>query len=56
MRNISGHNSIIDAMAINEDNVLVTGGDDGTMMFWDWGSGYNFQNFQSQPQPGSIAA
>lgn len=26
------------------------------MKFWDWSSGYNFQGFQSQPQPGSIAA
>jgi pleiotropic regulator 1 len=43
-------------MAINEDGVLVTGGDDGTMKFWDWSSGYNFQSLMSQPQPGSIAA
>lgn len=43
-------------MAINEDGVLVTGGDDGTIKFWDWSSGYNFQNIISQPQPGSIAA
>jgi pleiotropic regulator 1 len=43
-------------MAINEDGVLVTGGDDGTLKFWDWASGYNFQNIMSQPQPGSIAA
>ena len=30
-------------MAINPDGILVTGGDDGTMKFWDWGSGYNYQ-------------
>lgn len=53
---MSGHNSIIDSMAINDDGVLVTGGDDGTMKFWDWSSGYNFQSLVSQPQPGSIAA
>ncbi len=35
---------------------MVTGGDDGTLKFWDWGSGYNFQGITSQPQPGSIAA
>jgi pleiotropic regulator 1 len=43
-------------MAINQDGVLVTGGDDGTMKFWDWPSGYNYQEMISQPQPGSIAA
>ena len=41
---------------INEDNVLVSGGDDGTLKFWDWQSGYNFQDILSQPQPGSISA
>lgn len=43
-------------MAINQDGVLVSGGDDGTMRFWDWPSGYNYQEHISQPQPGSIAA
>lgn len=43
-------------MAINQDGVLVSGGDDGTMRFWDWSSGYNYQDFVSQPQPGSISA
>lgn len=31
LRNISGHNSIINAVAINEDNVFVTGGDNGSI-------------------------
>jgi pleiotropic regulator 1 len=26
------------------------------MKFWDWNSGYNFQNVNAVPQPGSIAA
>lgn len=43
-------------MAVNQDGVLVSGGDDGTIKFWDWKSGYNFQDVISQPQPGSIAA
>ena len=43
-------------MAINQDGVLVTGGDDGTMKYWDWSSGYNYQDTISHPQPGSIAA
>ena len=29
-------------------------GDNGTVYFWDWRSGYNFQKFQTQVQPGSI--
>jgi len=32
---------------------MVTG-DNGTMHFWDWKSGYNFQRLQSAVQPGSI--
>ena len=56
LRNFAGHNAIINTMAINEDNVLVSGGDDGSLHFWDWKSGYNFQRLHSKPQPGSIAA
>ncbi len=26
------------------------------MKFWDWDSGYNFQDVMGKPQPGSIAA
>lgn len=54
LRNISGHNSIVNCMAINPDNVLVTGGDNGTMYFWDWKTGYNFQQHMTTPQPGSL--
>jgi len=42
LRNMSGHNAIINTCAINSDNVLVTGGDNGSLNFWDWKSGYNF--------------
>ena len=28
--------------------------DNGSMFFWDWRSGYNFQKLQTQVQPGSI--
>jgi hypothetical protein len=72
--NFSGHNAIINAMAVNRDSVvrrwptrllpgllcarlllmavrvspppllqLVSGGDNGSMNFWDWKTGYNFQ-------------
>ena len=33
-------------MAANADGVLVSGADNGTMYFWDWKTGYNFQRFQ----------
>jgi pleiotropic regulator 1 len=40
---------------VNRDGVLFTGGDDGSMKFWDWKTGYNFQTTQTTVQPGSLA-
>lgn len=54
IQNLSGHTAIINTLSLNQDNVLVSGGDNGTMHFWDWKSGYNFQRLQSAVQPGSI--
>eukprot|EP01136_Pigoraptor_vietnamica_P006720 Opistho-1_new@39983 len=54
IQNLSGHNALIDSMALNQDDVLVSGGDNGSMRFWDWRSGYNFQELQSPVQPGSL--
>jgi pleiotropic regulator 1 len=54
MRNLSGHRSILHTLAINNDNVLVSGADNGSMYFWDWKSGYNFQKIQTTAQPGSL--
>lgn len=54
MQNFSGHESVINTLAINQDNVLVSGGDDGTMAFWDWKTGYKFQELKSVVQPGSL--
>ncbi len=28
--------------------------DNGSLYFWDWKTGYNFQRLQTIPQPGSI--
>lgn len=56
MRKLEGHNTIINALAVNKDNVLVSGGDNGSMYFWDWNSGYNFQQIQSKVQPGSLSS
>lgn len=55
LRNIAGHNAIINAMALNTDNVLVTAADNGSMYFWDWATGYNFQQLKTTPQPGSLS-
>ncbi|GAB0096310.1 pleiotropic regulator 1 [Sergentomyia squamirostris] len=54
VQNLSGHSSIINCMAVNPDGVLVSGGDNGTLHFWDWRTGYNFQRAQAPVQPGSM--
>lgn len=54
IQNLDGHDAIVNALAINDDNVLVSGGDNGSMHFWDWRTGYNFQRLQSMAQSGSI--
>ena len=54
IQNMEGHNAIVNCMAANPDNVLVSAGDNGSMFFWDWRTGYNFQRTQAAAQPGSI--
>ncbi|CAA7028982.1 unnamed protein product [Microthlaspi erraticum] len=44
----------INAAAVNEDGVLVTGGDAGGLCFWDWKSGHSFQRAETIVQPGSL--
>jgi pleiotropic regulator 1 len=56
MQNFEGHNAIINTMAVNEENVFFSGGDNGSMSFWDWKSGYRFQAFDTTAQPGSLDA
>ncbi|XP_047334980.1 protein pleiotropic regulatory locus 1-like [Impatiens glandulifera] len=51
---LSQQKTIINAMAVNEDGVLTTGGDNGSLWFWDWTSGHNFQQTQTIVQPGSL--
>ena len=53
-QNLTGHNAIVNCMAVNPDGVLVSGADNGTMHFWDWRTGYNFQRLQAPVQPGSL--
>jgi WD40 repeat protein len=52
LKNLSGHNSVINSVTINEDGVMVSGGDDGTLNFWDYETGYCFQRTQTVVQPG----
>lgn len=40
IQNLSGHNAIINCLAVNEEGVLVSGADNGTMSLWDWRTGY----------------
>lgn len=68
MQNFSGHGSIINTLATNKDGVLFSGGkvifnlylilfllgDNGSMYFWDYKTGYNFQQTQTKAQPGSL--
>ncbi|KAH7323737.1 WD40-repeat-containing domain protein [Rhexocercosporidium sp. MPI-PUGE-AT-0058] len=56
MQNFEGQNSIINTMSVNEDNVLFSGGDNGSMSFWDWKTGHRFQALDTTAQPGSLDA
>ncbi|KAJ7955121.1 protein pleiotropic regulatory locus 1 [Quillaja saponaria] len=51
---LSQQKTIINAMAVNEEGVLATGGDNGSLWFWDWKSGHNYQQAQTIVQPGSL--
>lgn len=54
IQNLSGHDSIVNSLATNDCDVLVSGADNGTLFFWDWRTGYNFQRLASPAQRGSI--
>ena len=55
MKTMKGHDgAIVNAIAVNSDNVLVSCADDGAMRFWDWKTGYCFQRAQAVAQPGSM--
>jgi pleiotropic regulator 1 len=47
LQNFTGHNTIINTVAVNSDGVTMSGGDNGSMHFWDWTTGYNFQKVQT---------
>ncbi|CAD7953933.1 unnamed protein product [Amoebophrya sp. A25] len=61
-RNIYGHDGIMNCCAIrdgdtpDQGSILVGGGDDGFLHFWDWKTGYLFQSIEGKPQPGSLSS
>ncbi|KAG5949327.1 Pleiotropic regulator 1 [Claviceps pazoutovae] len=56
MQNFEGQNAIINTMSVNQNNVLFSGGDNGSMGFWDWKTGHRFQALDTTAQPGSLDA
>lgn len=50
------HETIVNTLAINPDGVLFSGGDNGSMKFFDYASGIPFQSMDDIPQPGSLEA
>ncbi|GAB9470037.1 Pleiotropic regulator 1 [Globisporangium polare] len=54
LRNFSGHNAIINSLAVNQDGVMVSGADNGSMRFWDYKTGHCFQSETTKAQPGSL--
>ncbi|KAH3678388.1 hypothetical protein WICMUC_001405 [Wickerhamomyces mucosus] len=46
--------SIVNTISINQDNVMFAGNDDGTLSFYDWRSGYKFQDLSTTNIPGSL--
>lgn len=54
LRNLKTHQGLVNALAINYDGVLVSGGDDGIVRFWDYSSAHCFQELRTKVQPGSM--
>jgi pleiotropic regulator 1 len=56
IKNFSGHKAVINAVAMNDDGVVVSGADNGSMNFWDYKTGHCFQKTETVAQPGSLDA
>ncbi|KAH8919514.1 WD40 repeat-like protein [Atractiella rhizophila] len=54
VHNFSGHDAIINTVSVNEEGVFFSGGDNGSISLWDYGTGLPFQTFNDIPQPGSL--
>ncbi|QIX02199.1 hypothetical protein AMS68_007716 [Peltaster fructicola] len=53
---LSGHDAVINTLSVNNEGVMISGGDNGSMAFWDWRTGHRFQYIDSVAQPGSLDA
>lgn len=53
---MGGHDSVINTLSVNNDGVMISGGDNGSMALWDWKTGHRFQYMDSVAQPGSLDA
>lgn len=54
IQNLGGQNAIVNALACNGEGVLASGGDNGSLSFWDYRTGYRFQQTATIAQPGSL--
>ncbi|KAK8849658.1 pre-mRNA-splicing factor PRP46 [Kwoniella newhampshirensis] len=56
VHNFVGHEAIINTMSVNEEGVMFSGADNGTLTMWDYATGLPFQHLKDIPQPGSLDA
>ncbi|PWZ01691.1 WD40 repeat-like protein [Testicularia cyperi] len=54
--NNMAHDTIVNTLSVNADGVLFSGGDDGSLKFFDYATGVPFQSAEDVPQPGSLDA
>ncbi|PWN48970.1 WD40 repeat-like protein [Violaceomyces palustris] len=54
--NNASHDTIVNTLSVNADGVLFSGGDNGSLKFFDYGTGTPFQSAEDIPQPGSLDA
>ncbi|KAF6767420.1 WD40 repeat [Kalmanozyma brasiliensis GHG001] len=54
--NNMAHDTIVNTLSVNADGVLFSGGDDGSLKFFDYATGTPFQAAEDVPQPGSLDA
>ena len=47
-------NGIVNCLALNDEGVMVSGGEDGKLFFWDYKNGEIFQKIKTPIQPGSL--
>lgn len=56
VNNFVGHEAIINSLSINEEGVMFSGADNGSLTMWDYATGLPFQHMKDVPQPGSLDA